>query len=240
MKDLKIIILFIVVLLGCSKRYLARTEEEVLDRKIINSWESLNSKIIEQANHNFTLNFQIKDYVGVRDSVEIIEIYKRGLKKKDGSIKQDNSMSCAQVSIGAVIGGCGCLAGTYFSYMELAHVELLDAKTAFEIVSCIIGGTVLTVDGFRQFHESSKAIPTHIREDTVCIDSVSLSKEEVNILVEKTDFGKIYWTDENGDIELKFNEIIPESTVDDSMFNLIIQYEELFDTVNVNIMKMGD
>ena len=59
-------------------------------------------------------------------------------------------------------------------------------------------------------------------------------------MVENSDFKKTYWTDKNGNIELKFNEIIPESTVDDSMFNLIIQYEELFDTVNVNIMKMGD
>jgi hypothetical protein len=67
-----------------------------------------------------------------------------------------------------------------------------------------------------------------------------LIKQKIKVMVENSDFKKTYWTDKNGNIELKFNEIIPESTVDDSMFNLIIQYEELFDTVNVNIMKMGD
>lgn len=47
---LRIIIIFlpIVLLSGCSKKYLDSREEELLDRKVLNSWKDLDAKIIEQ------------------------------------------------------------------------------------------------------------------------------------------------------------------------------------------------
>jgi hypothetical protein len=47
------------------------------------------------------------------------------------------------------------------------------------------------------------------------------------------DFEKEYYTDEYGNVKLKFDEIIPESTEADSVLDLIIRYYELVDTVEV-------
>jgi hypothetical protein len=56
---------------------------------------------------------------------------------------------------------------------------------------------------------------------------------KVKIMLENTNSEKTYYTDENGNLELKFDEIIPESTEVDSTFSLIIEYGDLIDTVKV-------
>jgi hypothetical protein len=81
--------------------------------------------------------------------------------------------------------------------------------------------------------KSVKIMPDHVKTNRLCVDSAVVSIDKVKILVENTDFGKIYWTDESGNIELKFNEIVPEPTEADSVFNIIIQYGDLFGAVKV-------
>jgi len=54
-------------------------------------------------------------------------------------------------------------------------------------------------------------------------------------MLKNTSSEKAYYTDKNGNIKLKFDDIIPEPAEADSVLNLIIQYEELIDTVNVEV-----
>jgi len=60
-----------------------------------------------------------------------------------------------------------------------------------------------------------------------------LSKQKIKISVERLDFAKMYYTDEDGNIELKFDEILPEPTDADSVLSIIMRYYELVDTVRV-------
>jgi len=78
-------------------------------------------------------------------------------------------------------------------------------------------------------------IPAHVRLDTLCVDRVLLSDEKVKIMLENTNFEKLYHTDEDGNVELKISEIIPEPTESDSILNIIIRYEEMVDSVEVKL-----
>jgi len=116
MKALKIMILFIIVLSGCSKKYLDSREEEFLGREVLKSWKDLRTEIIAQSDESFSLNFQINDLIEVRDSLKLKEVYMRGYERGDGRIEQNFFLGFFEVIGGCAIVGSCCLAGCAASY----------------------------------------------------------------------------------------------------------------------------
>ncbi len=227
MKALKIMILFIVVLSGCSKKYLASTEEELIDHRVFSSWKELDGKVVGLSDKGFSLGLQVKDFAIIRDHLKLKEVYVRSSGEGGSFMAQ----------LGAVVGFVGCIWG--YNYAKSANCWYGEDDKVMEgcMVSC---ASFFTFFGFmkrgasRDF-ESVKIIPDYIKIDTICVDSVSLSEEEVKIMVKNTNFEKLYYTSKEGNIDLIFDEIIPEPTEADSILNLIIRYYELVDTVDVNI-----
>jgi hypothetical protein len=230
----KTITLFLFFLFGCSRKYLADKEEGLGGRKL----SVLDAVIVARDSENLSLNIQVKNFRGILDSLKLEKFYENQSQKESG--KRSNYMGAC------ILGGCmlGIDALVYGYYgWELSWGYDLSVPEG----CLLIGLLPLEIVGFVNLYKSSskyeefdaKVLP-YALIDKVYMGSAVVSIGKVKVIVENSDFKKIYWTDKNGNIELKFNEIIPESTVDDSMFNLIVQYEELFDTVNVNIMKMGD
>ncbi len=237
MKALKILILFVVLLSGCSKKYLVSTEEELISRKSLSTWEDLDANVIGRNENSFALNLRVKDFAEVREVFCEKEIYKRGSKQKDGSIKQDAPLKFKSACATA---GCAGILG-FVSFLQVAHT-LPDVGgwgylSAFSFIGGGIGALCFLADGLLQKIDSAdvKVKSVNIKMDTICVDSLLLSKEKVKIMFNDTDFEKEYYTDEDGNIELKFSEIVPEPVGADSIINLIIQYEEMVDNVDVKI-----
>lgn len=82
-------------------------------------------------------------------------------------------------------------------------------------------------------HKDVKPVFRFMKMDTVRVDSMLLPRQKIKVSVEEADFEEIYWTDEEGNIELRFEEIIPEPADAYSVLRLIIRYEEMVDTVKV-------
>ena len=226
MKVLKIIILFVIVLSGCAKDYLVRSEEELVDREALLLRDRLDVKVVSRNNEGFSLVSQISNIAVVRDSLKIREFYEHGTKEEGGIM----------TSLGTSIGLGGCFSG--YKYVESSDCLYYGEGGNFP-EGCIISfvsillGAAMVGEGRHRGEEFVNVLPGYIKIDTVCVDSMFISNSEVEISVEKTDFTKTYYTDENGNMELRFNEIIPEPTEADSVLNLIIQYEVMFDTVEV-------
>ncbi len=226
MKALKAMILFVFILSGCSKKYVD-IEGKSLDEKIVASWEELECKIVEQNEEGFSLGLEVRDIIVVGDSVKAGELYKHKFidEGSDGLLW------------GSIIGFSG-LGGFYYllsqDLTDPSNFEQQEKTCFISCTSCIAGLGVILAWGTNR-REVIKGIPDLVRGDTVCVDGEPLSMQYVNVLIEESNFKKEYYTDKKGNVELKFNEIIPKTTEADSILNLIIRYYELVDTVDVRI-----
>lgn len=229
----KIIIIFLLFLLisGCSQKYLASREEELLDSEILSTRKELDAKIIEQDYKGISLNIQVKDFIEIKDSLSVKEIYKYGY--------DDPEKKTIPAFWGFAVGCAGC----FFGYKIGAESDedyvpsLLFPNPSDEgcAYACLFGlpGFFMMADGMRKGHEYPKVMPDFVKIDTVCVDSIILIKQKIKIAVENLDFEKVYYTDEYGKIELKIDEILPEPTATDSILGLIINYDEMVDSVEV-------
>lgn len=234
MKVLKIMIIFVIVLSGCSPKHVLRTERNLLDSRILESWDELESKIVKRDSLDFSLSFQVKNFDVVKKRLRIKEFYEYG--------SGDSEERSIQALSGLVLCCSGCVLG--YKYGESIDEEYASMTKSLLfptfsgkgcIAACIFAlpGFVMMGDGMNKGREYTKVIPDFLKIDTVCVDSVVLMKQKVKILSEKTDSEKEYYTDENGNIQLKINEIISEPAGADSVLELIIRYYELVDTVKV-------
>ena len=75
-----VIFLLVIVLSGCSNKYIESSEKDLIDRE----WSVLDAEIVEQDNVGFTLNLKVKDFVEVRDSVnsDVVVQHDNGIRKK--------------------------------------------------------------------------------------------------------------------------------------------------------------
>ncbi len=233
MKALKMMIVFIVILSGCSPKHILRTERKLLDREILESWDELKGEIVKRDSLGFSLGFQVKAFNVVRRNLRIKEFYEYG--------SGDPEEKSIQVLGGLVLGCSGCFLGykyglardeDYIPSLLFPNPSDEGCKTA-----CLwaLPGCILLADGLVKGREYSKAMPDFVKIDTVCMDSMFLVKQKIKVEVEKSDFEKICYTDEYGNIELKFNEILSDPKVADSVLNVIIRYYEMVDTVDVKI-----
>lgn len=224
MKGLRILILFIIVLSGCSKKYLSYMEEELVEQEVIDSWKELDCKVIAQNGEAFSLNLRVKNFVNVKDSLGIKEIYRRDKEK-------------------SLIGGSEIVFGSLLLIHSIYFGKVLQYLSGDEhgdnawqyTAGCTLGGLILMSAVSSQSRKSDKTRLSYAPMKEICADSVSLAWEKVKIVVGNVGFEKIYYTDENGNMELSFEEIIPEPTEADSVLSVIVQYEEMVDTVDVKI-----
>lgn len=225
-----ILFLFLFFLFGCSHKYVD-AEGESLDGKVVDSWEELDCKIVEQDERGFTLGVEVKDIIVVGDSLKSGNLY---MLKSPGE-------GDAWIALGFLGGVGGCLGGCYYGLSNISwdgsDEEEFDRATLISFASCVTGAGMIFagIERNRKSYRSkgSKAMHCFGKGDNICVESVSLSKQKIKISIENSDFEERYWTDEEGNVNLKFEEIIPESTEVDSVLNLIIRYYELVDTVEV-------
>ncbi len=219
---LKTVIVFLFFLFGCSHKYVD-TEGKSLDEKIVASWEELDCRIIEQDEQGFSMNSQIKYMAIIKDSLGVEWSGRRG-----GSGKVD-----ILPLLGGLVGYFGCLGGCYYvKSQDYLTDKVLETGCFISSISCLAGFTMI-VAGSRRSKGAANIKSDFRKADTLCVDSVLLSRQKIKISVEKTGFEEIYWTDRGGNIGLKFDEIIPEPTEADSVLELIIRYEDLADSVKV-------
>ncbi len=235
MKTLKILILFVVVLFGCSKEYLARTEEELVGQK----WSVLDTKIVSRDNENLSLNIQVKNFGRILDSLKLKKFNENQVEKKQGFKRQDYLTAC-------IIGGCmlgvsACVYGYYgweliWGYdLSMPERCLLIGLLPSEVIAY-----VYLCKNLSKSEEFDEKVLSYALIDKVCLGSAVVSIDKIKVKIEDMGFEQTYFTDEYGNIELKIDEIIPEQTEKNSVLNLIIQYEKLVDTVEINIMKAED
>jgi len=143
---------------------------------------------------------------------------------------------------GLMLGFSGCFLGYKYGEArdeEYAHTTKSLLFPTFSSKGCntacywSLPGCLLMADGLVKGREHTKVMPDFIKVDTICSDSMFLSKQKIRISAEKSDFEKTYYTDENGNIELKFEEFLPEPAESDSVLNIIIQYKDMVNSVNV-------
>ncbi len=206
----KTIIISLFFLFGCSQKYV-NVEGKSLDEKVVASWKELDCKIIEQDEKGFALGVQIKSLAMVEDSVGL-----RG--RSEGS----EGVLPLLGSIFIFGGGVGCIFST---------VSQISAEEPTE-TGCLISGIAL-LTGFAM--KLAAAVPSFVKKDTICTDNAILSEQKIKVAVENSDFEKSYYTDTNGNVKLKFDDIIFEPSKADSAFSLIIKYEEMIDTVGIRL-----
>lgn len=222
---LKTIIIFLFFLFGCSHKY-ADVEGRSFDEKIIDSWEELSADIIRIYEGKIRLNVRVKDFDVVRGWIKSREFYEFSSRGKEDIL----------IPLGVVIGlgGCyygfdyGCVQNDFWQYDEARF----DRGCLISFASCGAGLVVMSVATANR-RKVVKPVFGFIKIDTICVDSDSLSRQKISILVDGSDFEKEYYTDADGKIELKFDEIIPEPTGADSVLNLILRYYEMADTIKV-------
>jgi hypothetical protein len=232
MKALKMIVLFFIVLSGCSNKYVELSEEELLREKIVDSWEELGVEVVGFGDGAFLLNCQIRDVVKVKDSVRLSYLVRHVNsnnmgKKRSGSFK---------VLGGCAIAGCAALASASTVYSGLVNDPSNDMYPALAWCYGIGGGIAalyFMVNGFLESGRIEQKKPYYIRENIICENSTLLRNDEVKIMLENTNSEKTYNTDRKGNLDFKINEIIPEPSVTDSTLSLIIRYEEMVDTVEI-------
>jgi hypothetical protein len=250
MKTLKIIILFVVILSGCSHKYVD-VEGRSLDDKIIASWEELDCKIVEQDEQGFSLGLQVRDIIVVGDSIKAVEPY-NGMSMlgdvKSGPSVGDRFFGCLGVGAGCTLGVLGLMFSGGPPMIGASEPPEIPASWTVGCITAAGIGALVAVASASVVSKGSKSTPVgkggkRLGKDciyTMCTGSNALVRkgtplmvEKVKIVVENTNFEKTYWTDENGNIKLKFEDIIPEPLAADSVLNLIIHYYELVDTVEV-------
>ncbi len=226
MKALKIMVLFIIILLfECAQDHLIRRQEEVVSRKSSPLRSELDVKVVTQERNGFSLVSQIRNIAVVRDSLKLEELYVHGSEENENIM----ALLGAAVGFGGCFGGCSyarsadCLAGE--------DEKMIDG-CMISFVSALLGAAMIS-EASSQGSEFTKIMPGFIKRDTICVDSIILIKQKMKITVENSDFEKVYYTDEDGNIELKIDEILPEPNEADSVLNVIIHYYELVDSVEV-------
>jgi hypothetical protein len=221
MKTLKILILF-VILSGCSNKYLESSEEGPIGRE----WRVLDTDILGQYNVGLVLELNVKDFVEVRDSVKLAKLYE-SRKRRVGKYK--------------ILGGCaiaGCTAlGIGWATMSYAYNPYEEFETLVAWLGAVggVGSLCFISSGLADFFKSDKAEPHYIKKNIICKNSTPLRNDEVKIMLRNTSSEKTYYIDKNGIIKLKFDEIIPEPTEADSALSVIIQYENLVDTLDIRL-----
>jgi hypothetical protein len=216
------LLMFSVLFSGCAGDRLIRTKEELAGREASPLRSELDIRVVFQNRLGFSLAAQIKNIAVVRDSLKIEEFYERGVRA------EGNVMGL----LGVVIGVGGCLGG--YKYAESSNCLYDDKFMHGCLMSCasvILGGIIISKAG-SSGGEFVEVLPGYVKRDTVCVDSLFLIKQKIKVMVENSDFEK-YYTDENGNIELKFSEIFPKPADSDSILELIVRYYELVDTVEV-------
>lgn len=225
--------MFICFVSGCSEKYVGSRDGGLLGEDIVESWEKLDVKFIDQDEEGFSLNCQIIDLVEVNDSVRL-----------SISEQQDNSIRKKRVGVYKLLGGCAIAGCATLAAFDAAYGEMVDPAggSGYNLATCygVVGGVgalFFIVSGILEFTKSDGAKPYYIRKRQVCIDSTPLRDEEVKIMLEKTVFEKTYYTDKNGNIELEIKDIVPEPTEADSVLRLIVQYEDMADTIDVKFRE---
>jgi hypothetical protein len=231
MKALKITILFIIVLSGCSEKYLASREEEFLGGEGLISWKEMHVKAMKQDRESISLNVQIEEYIEVKDSFDVEEVY----ESDNGSVRGPNTKGYPDIGTGCAIG-CVFL---YFFFGDMAHEYSRTAEDNKYMLLLGMSGLLFIGKGLAEHVFDFPSIVNYVRVqmDTVCVDKRSLLGEEIRVLVENVNFEKAYYTDKNGNIELGFDEIIPEPMEADSELDIIINYEEMADTVDIKLRQ---
>jgi hypothetical protein len=192
-------------------------------KKVVASWEELDCSIVEQGGRSFSLGVRINDMVVIGDSVKAKEYVKR----------EDGSRADILVALGMAIIYSGGLGSCYYlKSQDYFTDEVLETGCFISSVSCLSGLAMIAWGGNSRSPDF-KSGRDFIKNDTVCVASESLSKKKIRISIDGSDFEKEYYTDKNGIIQLKFDEIIPEPKEGDSVLNLIIRYEDMADTVEV-------
>ncbi len=222
----KTFILFLLLLFGCSQKYVDDRGRSLED-KIIASWEELDCSIVARDEQGFSLVVKVKDVVFIGANQELKEVDMVDSDKREGSI-----VPFLFGSVVVVGGSCVGLKCTNFS--DWSRDPRWVEGCVVSAASCALGLSIMKF-GVSERPKSVKIIPDFIKKDAIRVDSAVISIDKVNILVENKNLEKTYYTDEKGIIELKFNEIIPEPAEADSVLGLIIQYEDLVDTVEVKI-----
>ncbi len=222
----KTIVIFLFFLFGCNHKYVD-VEGELSGGSIVALWEELDCKIVEQDEQGFSLGFQVKNVAVVSGSAKLVELYERSSREKEDG----------RTPLGLLVGFGGCIGGCYYglsdnNFWDGYDKDRFDRGCLISFASCATGlGIVFW--GIDHSRKVAKAVPNFIKRDTICVDSMFLSKQKIKISVERLDFAKMYYTDEDGNIELKFDEILPEPTDADSVLSIIMRYYELVDTVRV-------
>ena len=221
-----IVFLFFILFSGCSEKYVGLNDEDLAEREILASWKELDCEIIEQDEKSFSLNCRVKGFVSVGDHQGLSKDYRDNLDKGEGGV--------IPFILGGLVGIGGFVGGGLYSLSDYNYTyDINTGGCWFAAGSCIVGAVMMYAGA--KDSKSVKIMSDHVKTNRLCVDSAVVSIGKVKVIVENSGFEKTYWTDESGNIELKFNEIIPEPTEADSVLSLIVQYEELVDTVNVKI-----
>jgi hypothetical protein len=156
MRTLKIIILFVIVLSGCSEKYVVPSEQELLGENFVGSWKKLEVKVIEQDEKTFYLNCQVKDLVGIRDSVNL------SIFEQKDEVRRKKTNGLGKAFTGCVIGGCAVLASaaTMYSYgVDHPSEEIYPILAACYGVVGGITSLYFISSGLKEFFESDRAKP---------------------------------------------------------------------------------
>jgi hypothetical protein len=213
-----ILILFFILFSGCSNKYAVARDEGLISRE----WNILDADIVEQDDVRFSLDLQVKDFVEVKDSVKLMELYE-SKRRRVGSSK---------ILGGCAIAGCATLASACATLAWANNPSDPNFAWFYGIVGGV-GALAFIVSGVSDVVKFERTESDYIRKNIICKNSTPLRNSEVKIMLKNINSEETYYTDENGIIQLKFEEIIPEPAEADSILNLIIQYKELVDTVNV-------
>lgn len=239
-----IVLIFVVLLSGCSSKYMVNAEGEIIERKILSASSGLDVRIVKQDDEGVSLNLVIQDFVERQDIVE-----PKGFGKGSSSKKYVELESSASDRLVGCLGvGGGCTLGA-LGMVFAAGPPMIGASEPPEIpvwwtVGCITAagiGALVAVASASVVSKGNKPLSWRKGEKrpdgdytyVMCSGSNALVNESIEIIVAQSNYEKEYFTDEDGNIELKFDEVIPEPTEADSVLNLIIQYEEMADSVKV-------
>jgi hypothetical protein len=215
-----IVIIFFILVFGCSNKYAVARDEGLISRE----WNALDADIVEQDDVRFSLDLQVKDFVEVKDSVKLMELYESE-RRRVGSSK---------ILGGCAIAGCATLASACATLAWANNPSDPNFAWFYGIVGGV-GALAFIVSGVSDVVRFERTESDYIRKNIICKNSTPLRNSEVKIMLKNINSEETYYTDENGIIQLKFDEIIPEPTEKDSIIDIIIQYKELVDSVNVEI-----
>ena len=213
-----IVIIFFILVFGCSNKYAVARDEGLIGRE----WSVLDANIIRQYSVGFVLNLKVKEFVEVKDSVRLMELYE-SKRRRVGSSK---------ILGGCAIAGCATLASACATLAWANNPSDPNFAWFYGIVGGV-GALAFIVSGVSDVVRFERTESDYIRKNIICKNSTPLRNSEVKIMLKNINSEETYYTDENGIIQLKFEEIIPGPTEKDSIIDIIIQYGDLFDAVKV-------